>query len=221
VVEAARHLNERGLLKLLAGEVSAEERRGVFEHLRACPACAETYEIAVEAERAMTASPDEGAMPELDALLPGILDEVAPAPRRANPLAWLAPVVAVAAGALIFVSVGGPDEVRPPQDEFQARTAAPSGSAITLYCVEGEAQPLALDDSGRCSIRGELVVALSPARTTTVTIAVKGGPTLTTKTTADGVAEESLALKDVRPGPAVVTVKTDRDERTLELEVLR
>lgn len=225
-----RHLTSRKLLRLLDGRAGAEERRIAFEHMRSCPGCARQFQTAVDAERALGGDFEHVSAVELDALLPGILDEASgsPAPRRFVP-AWLAlPGLALAAGLAFFLLPDG-DAAQPTGDgmgEFHTRGEPDKVPELTVegLCVREEAiQPL--QGSGACPRGASLVVAVKPAPRAGAarlhlvdalgrTHAAGGGPEGAAALVAErdeGVAGVSVDLTDdVAPGPGELVVDVCR-----------
>jgi hypothetical protein len=176
------HLTQKGLLKLIEGRVSADARRQAFDHMRRCDGCARQFENAVMAERLLASDDDESAvpLPELDTLLPAILDEAVPQTKKRSP--WLLALPALAMAAAAFVAVGldtsTPDQVAPsegdivitPDDDGAFKTrgngedaaAKVAKGSIDLICIDAKGRPMELKDGGTCAVGSELYVAVKP-----------------------------------------------------------
>jgi hypothetical protein len=175
------HLTHKGLLKLIEGRVSADARRQAFDHMRRCDGCARQFENAVMAERLLAGDDEESVpLPELDTLLPAILDEAVPAPKKRS--AWLVALPALAMAAAAFVAVGldntTPGSVPPsegdivvtPSDDGQFKTrgneqdaaAKATKGSLDLICIDSKGRPLELKEGGTCAVGSELYIAVKP-----------------------------------------------------------
>ena len=130
------HLSSLKLNQLRYGELDPEAERAAREHIASCPLCSERLQAQETNRQAFVLQPVPEALRR-------------PAPRKARPLMWAAPLLALAAALLVVPRLmSQPGDAPPVIPQVEEPTERPKGGGLLLEAwVETDEGPRLLRDN--------------------------------------------------------------------------